>query len=142
MAWYQTTARIRARPRGMHLITDELLAQVPNLKEFRVGMANFFIQHTSASLTINENCDKDVRRDMEMIMNRIAPEDAPYHHTDEGPDDMPAHVKSSLFGCSLNIPIQNGRLALGTWQGIWLCEHRNSGGARNCVITIQGECKK
>ncbi|RKP10107.1 hypothetical protein THASP1DRAFT_13331 [Thamnocephalis sphaerospora] len=141
MAWYQTTIQFRARPRGMHLVTDELLSQLSELGDFRVGMANIFLQHSSASLTINENYDSDVRRDMEMIMNRIAPEDAPYRHTDEGPDDMPGHVKSSLFGCSLNIPVRDGRLALGTWQGIWLCEHRNHGGARRCVVTIQGERK-
>ncbi|KAI8052170.1 hypothetical protein BDF22DRAFT_656275 [Syncephalis plumigaleata] len=138
-SWYQTTIRLRARPRGMHLVTDEVVSQLSRLHEFRVGMANIFIQHTSASLTINENYDKDVRHDMEMMMNRIAPEDAPYRHTDEGPDDMPAHVKSSLLGCSLNIPISDGKFALGTWQGIWLCEHRDQGGARRCVVTIQGE---
>ncbi|RKP25165.1 alanine racemase [Syncephalis pseudoplumigaleata] len=142
MAWYQTTVRLQARPRGMHLVTDELVRHMPRLREFKVGMANIFIQHTSASLTINENCDKDVRRDMEMIMNRIAPEDAPYKHTDEGPDDMPAHIKSALLGSSLNIPVRDGELALGTWQGIWLCEHRNHGGARQCVVTIQGELRQ
>jgi len=105
-------------------------------------MANFFLQHSSASLTINENYDPDVRRDMEMMLNRLAPEDnVPYVHTMEGSDDMPAHVKSSLFGVSLNIPISNGKLALGTWQGIWLCEHRNSAGGRHMVITLQGETK-
>ncbi|KXN69734.1 UPF0047-domain-containing protein [Conidiobolus coronatus NRRL 28638] len=112
----------------MSLITSEILA-------------NFFIQHTSASLTINENCDPDVRKDMEMMLNKLAPENAPYIHTDEGPDDMPGHVKSSLFGASLNIPISNGRLNLGTWQGIWLCEHRNHGGSRRIVVTLQGLTK-
>ncbi|TPX61526.1 hypothetical protein PhCBS80983_g01039 [Powellomyces hirtus] len=99
------------------------------------------VQHTSAALTINENADPDVRKDMEMMLNRLAPENAPYIHTDEGPDDMPGHVKSSLFGVSLNIPISQGRLALGTWQGIYLCEARNRGGSRSCVITINGVTK-
>ncbi|KAK9718405.1 hypothetical protein K7432_005529 [Basidiobolus ranarum] len=139
MSWAQANVRFSAKKRGCHLVTDEILAQVPQIKQYKVGMANFFLQHSSASLTINENCDPDVRVDMEMMLNRIAPENAPYIHTMEGADDMPGHVKSSLFGVSLNIPISNGRLALGTWQGIWLCEHRDYGGARKLVVTIQGE---
>ncbi|KAI9197277.1 uncharacterized protein BJ171DRAFT_428283, partial [Polychytrium aggregatum] len=109
--------------------------QIPELASFRIGMANVFIQHTSASLTLNE-----VLVDMEMILNKLAPEDAPYIHTDEGPDDMPGHVKSSLMGVSLNIPISNGKFALGTWQGIWLNEHRDHGGSRRIVVTLQGVC--
>ncbi|KAI8804364.1 hypothetical protein BJ742DRAFT_682158, partial [Cladochytrium replicatum] len=139
--------RLRARQRGCHLVvrmetTYPVIHQLPELRKFQVGMANIFIQHTSASLTINENYDIDVRRDMEMMLNRIAPENAPYTHTMEGSDDMPGHVKSSLFGVSLQIPVENGQLALGTWQGMWLCEHRNSGGARNIVVTVQGITKQ
>jgi len=140
--WTQKRITLSSKRRGCYLVTDEVLSHIRSeLSEYKCGMANFFLQHSSASLTINENYDPDVRRDMEMMLNRIAPEDAPYIHTMEGSDDMPAHVKSSLFGCSLNIPISNGKLALGTWQGIWLCEHRNSGGGRHLVITLQGETK-
>ncbi|KAI8591919.1 hypothetical protein BDZ88DRAFT_408938 [Geranomyces variabilis] len=137
-AWFQKTISLPSKKRGCHLLTSEILSQVPELKSFTCGMANFFLQHTSAALTINENADPDVRVDMEMMLNKLAPEDAPYIHTDEGADDMPGHVKSSLFGVSLNIPITNGRLALGTWQGIWLCEARNRGGQRSCVVTLNG----
>ncbi|ORX59931.1 hypothetical protein BCR36DRAFT_579377 [Piromyces finnis] len=140
--WTQKTISLNAKRRGCYLVTDEVLSHIQSeLSEYKCGMANFFLQHSSASITINENCDPDVRKDMEMMLNRIAPENAPYIHTFEGADDMPAHVKSSLFGCSLNIPISNGKLALGTWQGIWLCEHRNHAGGRRMVITLQGETR-
>ena len=126
--------------RGFHLVTREILEQVPELKNISTGIMHVFIQHTSASLTINENADPDVRTDMESHFNRLAPENAPHYiHTTEGSDDMPAHIKASLLGNSVSIPITNGRLNLGTWQGIYLCEHRNYGGGRNLVITIIGE---
>lgn len=137
MSWFQKTVTLAARKRGCHLVTDEVLREV-DLNNFEVGMCNVFIQHTSASLTLNENYDPDVRTDMESTLNRIVPEGKQYIHDSEGPDDMPAHVKTSLIGASLTIPITAGKLALGTWQGIWLCEHRNSGGPRRLVVTIQG----
>lgn len=112
---------------------------MPELASYRIGMLQVFIMHTSASLTINENADPDVRVDMETAANLIAPESMPFIHTCEGPDDMPAHVKSSMFGCQLQIPIRDGSLALGTWQGIYLCEHRNRGGSRRLTLTVQGE---
>jgi secondary thiamine-phosphate synthase enzyme len=140
MAWHQTIVRLAPRRRGFHLVTDELLGQLPQLRTVRVGMAQFFLQHTSASLTINENADPDVRADMERWCDQAAPDGARYLvHDAEGPDDMPAHIKSSLFGCSLSIPIAAGRLALGTWQGIWLGEHRDHGGARNVMVTLVGD---
>ncbi|CAO3654058.1 unnamed protein product [Cunninghamella echinulata] len=139
MSWFQKEIRLRGRERGCHLIHSEIIAQLPEIKKYKVGMANFFLQHTSASLMINENCDPDVRTDMEMGLNKIIPESLPYIHTDEGPDDMPSHLKSGLIGVSLNIPITNGKFNLGTWQGIYLCEHRNDGGNRKMVITIQGQ---
>eukprot|EP01129_Flabellula_baltica_P011099 TRINITY_DN4787_c0_g1_i1.p1 TRINITY_DN4787_c0_g1~~TRINITY_DN4787_c0_g1_i1.p1 ORF type:complete len:125 (+),score=23.55 TRINITY_DN4787_c0_g1_i1:61-435(+) len=122
----------------MHLITSEVRSQVPEISEIRIGLAHLFIQHTSASLTVNESWDSDVRRDMEDALNRIAPENAPYLHSAEGPDDMPAHIKASLMGSSVSIPITNGELNMGTWQGIWLCEHRDRGSPRRIVVTIQG----
>ncbi|KAL7746592.1 hypothetical protein RI367_008119 [Sorochytrium milnesiophthora] len=137
-SWSQFTFSLSPRRRGCHLVTNEVVAKIPDLRKYKVGMANIFLQHTSASLTINENADPDVRKDMEMMLNTMAPAEAPYIHTDEGPDDMPGHVKSSLFGVSLNIPISNGNLALRTWQGIWLCEHRDAGGSRKIVATLQG----
>ncbi|KAI9305983.1 hypothetical protein BJ944DRAFT_264269 [Cunninghamella echinulata] len=139
MSWFQKEIRIRGRARGCHLIHNEVISQLPEIKKYKVGLANFFLQHTSAALMINENCDPDVRTDMEMGLNKIVPESFPYIHTDEGPDDMPSHLKSGLIGVSLNIPITNGKLNLGTWQGIYLCEHRNDGGNRKMVITIQGQ---
>lgn len=139
MHWSQQNIALKARPRGFHLVTREVLEALPQLREVRVGMLNLFIQHTSASLTINENADPDVRVDMESSLSSIAPEAFPYTHTCEGPDDMPAHVKASLMGASLNVPITEGRLALGTWQGIYLCEHRNHGGSRRLVATVWGE---
>ena len=138
--WIQRDIRLKSRPRGFHLITEELLRELPELRNFRVGMMNVFIMHTSASLTINENADPTVRQDFESYFNHAVPEDEPWHlHQGEGSDDLPAHLKSSLLGCSLNIPIADGRPRLGTWQGIYLCEHRNDGGSRRLVVTIQGD---
>ncbi|NVD07625.1 YjbQ family protein [Vibrio sp. JPW-9-11-11] len=138
--WTQTTLHLRARPRGFHLITDEIEQQLPQIADYSVGILQLFIQHTSASLTINENADPTVRDDMEKHFNHFVPERAPYYqHTYEGDDDMPAHIKASTLGCSVMIPISNGRLALGTWQGIYLGEHRNFGGSRTLIATIQGE---
>ncbi|HHQ4683320.1 TPA: secondary thiamine-phosphate synthase enzyme YjbQ [Aeromonas veronii] len=138
--WQQCLLTLKPRSRGFHLVTDELVAKLPMLADYRTGMAHLLLQHTSASLTLNENCDPSVRSDMEAHLHRLAPEDAPYYrHTYEGPDDMPAHIKSSLLGVSLLLPIRDGQLALGTWQGIWLGEHRVDGGARKMLVTLQGE---
>jgi secondary thiamine-phosphate synthase enzyme len=137
--WLQRKVALTPRPRGVHLVTGEILAGLPELALLRCGLLHVFIQHTSASLTINENADSDVRRDMESSLNALAPEDFPYVHTLEGPDDMPAHVKASLMGSSLTIPVGDGKLLLGIWQGIYLCEHRNRGGSRNLVLTLWGE---
>jgi secondary thiamine-phosphate synthase enzyme len=139
MTWTQNSLRLDPRPRGFHLITREVLEALPELGDLRVGLLHLFLQHTSASLSINENADPDVPVDLESSFSAIAPEDFPYEHTCEGPDDMPAHVKNSLLGASLSIPIGNGQLCLGTWQGIYLCEHRNRGGRRKLVATIWGE---
>lgn len=139
MPWLQRQMALSARPRGCHLVTREVVAALPELSQFKIGMLQVFIQHTSASLTVNENADADVRHDLEMSLNRLAPEDLPYVHTIEGPDDMPAHVKAALLGSSVTIPISGGKLALGTWQGIYLCEHRNHGGSRKVVLTVWGE---
>eukprot|EP00128_Syssomonas_multiformis_P018245 Colp12_sorted_trinity150504_noHs@13339 len=137
--WAQKTIQLSPKRRGCHLVTDEICALIRHeLKDFKIGLVHLLLKHTSASMTLNENCDPDVRKDMEMMLNRLVPEDAPYVHTDEGPDDMPGHVKASLLGCSLTIPLTDGHLNLGTWQGIWLCEHRNQGGSRKIVVTIQG----
>jgi secondary thiamine-phosphate synthase enzyme len=138
--WIQREVSLRPRPRGFHLVTDELIDAVPELGELQVGLANVFMRHTSASLTLNENASPDVRRDFATWFDRAVPDGADYWtHTLEGPDDMPAHVKASLTGNSLTIPVRDGRLALGTWQGIYLCEHRNSGGSRSVVVTLFGE---
>jgi len=138
--WIQKQLSIKPHLRGFHLITDEISHQLPEIKQVQIGLLNLFIKHTSASITINENAAPDVRLDFESHFNRFVPEDAPYYkHTDEGSDDMPAHIKSSLLGCSLNIPISNGRLNMGIWQGIYLCEHRNHGGSRTIVATINGQ---
>jgi secondary thiamine-phosphate synthase enzyme len=138
--WIQKEIHLEAKPRGFHLITSELLRELPELRQFRVGMMNVFIMHTSAALTLNENADPTVRRDFESWFNHAVAEDESYYlHRDEGPDDLPAHIKSSLLGASLNIPIADGRPKLGTWQGIYLCEHRNYGGSRRIVVTLQGE---
>lgn len=140
--WVQREIRLTAAKRGCHLVTMQIEQEIANdLRQFKVGLCHIFIQHTSASLTINENADPDVRADMETFLNTVVPEGrgAPWIHTDEGPDDMPAHCKSSMFGAGLTIPITKGRLNLGTWQGIWLCEHRDHGGGRRVVVTMQGE---
>lgn len=131
---------LKARPRGFHLVTAELLAQLPELNRFRVGLAHFFIQHTSASLTINENADPDVRRDLEVHLRHLVPDGAGHYvHVLEGPDDMPAHVKASLMGASVTVPVSQGRLRLGVWQGIYLGEHRDHGGSRQVIVTLHGE---
>ena len=138
--WIQKEIRLKPRTRGFHLVTDELLHELPELRNIKIGMMNVFILHTSASLTLNENADPTVRQDFERYFNRAVPENEPYYaHQDEGADDLPAHLKSSLLGSSLNIPIADGQPMLGTWQGIYLCEHRNSGGSRRVVVTVQGE---
>ena len=138
--WIQREIHLKARSRGFHLITHELLHELPELRNFKVGMMNVFIMHTSASLTINENADPSVREDFESYFNHAVPENEPYYqHQDEGADDMPAHLKSGILGSSLNIPIADGRPKLGTWQGIYLCEHRDYGGSRRIVVTLQGE---
>jgi secondary thiamine-phosphate synthase enzyme len=139
LRWTQRQIKLTARTRGFHLITCEIVEAIPEMARLRVGLLHVFIQHTSASLTINENADSDVRRDLESSLNAIAPEDFPYTHTIEGPDDMPAHVKASLMGSSVSIPIANGSLLLGTWQGIYLCEHRNRASGRSIVLTLWGE---
>lgn len=139
MHFLQKSIHLRARSRGFHLVTDEILQSIPEVKNIKIGMLQVFIQHTSASLTINENADPTVRIDFETWMNKAVPEGDPdYEHDYEGDDDMPAHIKSSLMGASVLIPITNGRLNLGTWQGIYLCEHRNYGGNRNVVISAWG----
>ena len=135
--WLQREITLRARPRGFHLVTREVVEQLPELP--RIGLLHLHILHTSASLTLNENASPDVRRDMETWANAAVPEEFAWTHTDEGPDDMPAHVKASLMGPSLTLPVRDGRLALGTWQGIYLCEHRDRGGSRRLVATLQGE---
>ncbi|MAL83558.1 MAG: hypothetical protein CMF11_04305 [Idiomarina sp.] len=136
----QTELQLRARPRGFHLITSEVEQALSQLGQVQVGLLHVFIRHTSASLTINENADPTVRQDFESHFNEMVPENAPYYrHTFEGPDDMPAHLKSSILGSSLTVPVTNGRLNMGTWQGIYLCEHRDHGGARTLVLTLQGE---
>jgi secondary thiamine-phosphate synthase enzyme len=141
MTWLQQTIELPPFPRGFHLITQEIISALPELGSFRIGLMHVFLQHTSASLSINENADPDVPLDLESSFSAIAPESFPHRHTCEGPDDMPAHVKSSLLGNSLTVPIKDGRPCLGTWQGIYLCEHRNCGGRRRLVVTIQGESK-
>ncbi|ROV58223.1 YjbQ family protein [Vibrio ponticus] len=138
--WAQKSITLGAKARGFHLITDEIEQQLPQIDSISVGLLHLFIQHSSASLTINENADPTVRADMEKHFNHFVPERAPYYqHTYEGDDDMPAHIKASTLGASVTIPISNGRLALGTWQGIYLGEHRDHGGRRNVIATIQGE---
>jgi secondary thiamine-phosphate synthase enzyme len=139
MFWSQKTIRIGPYRRGFHLITREVISAIPELQNVRIGILQVFLQHTSASLTINENADPDVRTDMETALNRLVPENQPFVHTIEGPDDMPAHIKSSLLGASLMIPVSAGALALGTWQGIYLCEHRNDATPRTLVLTLQGD---
>ena len=138
--WIQNRIELRPRPRGFHLVTSEIVDGVPELGSMSVGIATVFMQHTSASLTLNENASPDVRRDFAAWFDRAVPDGAGYFaHTLEGPDDMPAHIRTSLTGSSLVLPVSRGRLALGTWQGIYLCEHRNDGGARHVVVTAFGE---
>jgi secondary thiamine-phosphate synthase enzyme len=138
--WAQHTIRLEARPRGFHLITGEIAGAVPELAGLGVGLLHLHIAHTSASLALNENASPDVRTDLESWFDDAVREDAPYwRHTLEGPDDMPAHVKSVLIGPSLTIPVSRGGMALGTWQGIYLCEHRDRGGPRSLVVTLNGE---
>ena len=137
---FQREIKLAARPRGFHLVTEEVLRQIPEVEKVSVGFLQIFIKHTSAGLTINENADPTVLEDFESHFNKMVPEDQPYYkHTLEGSDDMPAHIKSALLGSSLQIPISNGRLNLGTWQGIYLCEHRDHGGSRKLVLTVYGE---
>jgi secondary thiamine-phosphate synthase enzyme len=138
--WIQRQIRLEARPRGFHLITGEIVGVLPELNELAVGTLHLLIQHTSASLSLNENASPDVRRDFESWINQAVPEHAPYwRHTLEGPDDMPAHIKAALLGPTLTLPVADGRLALGTWQGIYLCEHRDRGGRRTVMATAWGE---
>jgi len=139
MSWSQREITLQPRPRGVHLVTDEIVDALPELSDLKIGLAHLFIRHTSASLTLNENASPDVRRDFETWFNHAVPEDFAWTHTLEGADDMPAHVKAALMGSSLTLPISGGRLALGTWQGIYLCEHRDRGGARSLLVTLSGE---
>jgi len=138
--WVQKTISLSPHPRGFHLITNKIVESVPEMSQIKTGLLHLFIKHTSASLTINEDADPTVRTDFESHFNHLVPENQPYYkHTLEGQDDMPAHLKASLLGSSVSIPITRGELALGTWQGIYLCEHRNHGGNRTLVATIQGK---
>jgi len=138
--WIQKEFSLSAKKRGFHLVTGEVLSQIPALKNISQGIFHLFIQHTSASITLNENADPDVRVDMESHFNQMVPENAPYYiHTIEGPDDIPAHIKSSLLGNALSIPVSHGRLNLGTWQGIYMCEHRDRASSRRFVATVHGE---
>lgn len=137
--WYQQTLTLGAKSRGFHLVTEEVLGQIRDRSRVRVGLLHLLLQHTSASLTLNENCDPTVRHDMEQHFLKAVPDNAHYEHDDEGPDDMPSHIKSSMLGVSLLLPVQNGRVQLGTWQGIWLGEHRIHGGSRKIISTLQGE---
>ena len=139
MSWSQREITLRPRPRGVHLVTSEIVEALPELKDLRIGLAHLFLRHTSASLTLNENASPDVRRDFESWLNAAVPEDFAWTHTLEGSDDMPAHVKASLMGASLSLPVAGGRLALGTWQGVYLCEHRDRGGPRSLLVTLTGE---
>jgi len=143
MQWLQRSVSLDPKPRGFHLVTDEVLGAVPEIREVQVGLLHVFIKHTSASLTINENAAPAVRGDMERHFDEMVPKNQPYYeHTVEGPDDMPAHIKASMLDTSLSIPVQNGTLAFGTWQGIYLNEHRDNGGARSLLLTVQGEWTK
>ena len=139
MSWLQKRITLGPFRRGFHLVTRQIVEAIPELGDFEIGQLQVFIQHTSASVTISENADVEVRTDLESVFNQLAPESFPYEHTYEGPDDMPAHVKSVLLGSSVLIPISHGQLALGTWQGIYLCEHRNRASARSLILTIQGD---
>ncbi|NIJ44782.1 secondary thiamine-phosphate synthase enzyme [Wenyingzhuangia heitensis] len=139
MQFYQKEIKLQAKKRGYHLVTDEIVVAIPEISKIKTGQLQVFIKHTSASLTINENADPTVRLDFETHINKMIPEDMPYYqHNYEGSDDMPAHIKASMLGCSVTIPITNGKLNLGIWQGIYLGEHRNYGGARILVVTVFG----
>ncbi|MCO6055882.1 secondary thiamine-phosphate synthase enzyme YjbQ [Pseudomonas sp. MOB-449] len=138
--WQQTLITLRPRPRGFHLVTAEILAALPELERYRIGLLHLWLQHTSASLTVNENADPAVRRDFERFFNRLVPQgESGYEHDYEGPDDLPAHFKGSLLGCQLSLPVRDGQLAMGTWQGVYLGEHRDHGGARKVLATLHGE---
>ena len=138
--WLQKECRLKPRTRGFHLVTEEIVQQLPELAHIRIGLLHILIKHTSASLTVNENADPSVRRDFERFFNHTVPENEPYYeHNDEGSDDMPAHLKASILGASVTVPVTQGQLNLGIWQGIYLCEHRNQGGSRSLVLTLQGE---
>jgi secondary thiamine-phosphate synthase enzyme len=137
--WIQREIDLRARPRGFHLVTDEVVGALPELRDLDIGLCHLFIRHTSAALTLNENASPDVRHDFATWFDHAVPEDFAWTHTLEGPDDMPAHVKASLTGPSLSLPVRRGRLALGTWQGVYLCEHRDRGGSRSLLATLWGE---
>lgn len=138
--WLQKRIQVGAKPRGFHLVTREIVNQLPEIGRIETGLAHVFLQHTSASLAINENADADVRLDLESYFSRVVPENEPYfRHTLEGPDDMPAHIKAVMLGSSLTIPITDGQLALGIWQGVYLCEHRNHAGSRTIIVTLHGE---
>ena len=140
MSWYQKEIILKLRGRGFHLVTEEIIGEIPEIQKIKTGLMHIHIKHTSASLTLNENYDPDVRRDMERYFNKTVKENELwYEHNSEGSDDMPAHIKSTIIGTSLTIPITNGQLNLGTWQGIYLCEHRNHAGNRKIVVTINGE---
>ncbi len=141
--WLRKEIKIASKKRGIHLITDEINAELPELRQIEIGQLNLFVKHTSAAITINENADPDVRIDLNSFIDRVIPENEPYYrHVLEGTDDMPAHIKSVLFGVDLNIPIYQGKLDLGIWQGIYLCEFRNSAGCRTIVSTINGELRE
>jgi secondary thiamine-phosphate synthase enzyme len=142
MVWYQKEISISSRRRGFHIITDEVIRNCPEIMSISAGIMHLFLKHTSASLSLNENASPDVRRDLETYFNRTVPENAAYEHDLEGSDDMPAHIKSTIIGSSLTIPITNGKLNLGTWQGIYLCEHRNNGGSREITATFYGVRKE
>jgi secondary thiamine-phosphate synthase enzyme len=139
VSWFQHELQLPRFPQGFHLITRQVVEAVPELAEVKVGLLHIFIQHTSASLSINENADPDVPADLNRMFNKLAPEDFPYRHTIEGPDDMPAHVKTSLTDSFLLVPVCNGELCLGTWQGLYLCEHRRQAAGRRLILTLQGE---
>jgi secondary thiamine-phosphate synthase enzyme len=140
MSWYQKTFRLPSFKRGFHLITGQIESNMPELRKIKIGLAHIFIHHTSAGLTLNENADPTVRADFESHFNKMVPENAPYYqHNYEGSDDMPAHIKASLLGSSVTVPVTNGRLNLGTWQGVYLCEYRNHASGRRITVTVQGE---
>jgi secondary thiamine-phosphate synthase enzyme len=137
--WLQREISLPAHPRGFHLVTDRVVAALPEMRDLGVGLCHLFMRHTSASLTLNENASPDVRRDFRAWIDYAVPEDFAWSHTLEGPDDMPAHIKTALLGPSLSLPVSGGRLALGTWQGVYLCEHRDHGGSRDLLATLWGE---